>query len=109
MTRRTAFDPLLEPLRCFFKVGKELLVSESLAPLGNNSSDAIPNAIKLSAGFKEQVFVQQAMVKVSTGLLPVAEDHHYQGSIFRARRCDAHGVLKCIHEIITEIPVACLA
>src|SRR6202158_3526517 len=109
MTGRAAFDPRFIAARGCFQICEELLIREPLATLRHDALDELPDAEKLAAGLKEQVFVQKTAVEARAGLIPVAENHHRQRAIFRSRRRDTHGVIESFHVVVLEEPIACLA
>src|SRR5438128_1460867 len=90
-------------------MGEEKLVGEALAALRDNRSDAVPDAEELTAGFEEEVFVEQAMIEECTGLVPIADHHHEGGACFGSRCGKAHAVVQVVGEVVLEEPVACLA
>src|SRR5262249_31036406 len=101
--------PSLVALCCLLEVRKHLLAFEVFAKRRNDWLDSLPNAQEFAAGLKEKVFVQRAIIEQRASLFPIADDHAYVGSAFRAHRGDAHGVLEIVHDVIFGEPVASLA
>src|SRR6202043_1483925 len=108
MTGSPALAPHFEALRRLFQVRKELRIREHLAELRNYRLDALPYAKKLAAGFEEEVFVQQPIIEQRAGVLPIAEYLHSERAVFRARPGDTCGILDGLHEVVLEVPLACL-
>ena len=52
--------------------------------------------------------MEQAAVEQSASLIPIAQNHCHISSFLGARRSDAGGILNLFHEVVLEVPVACL-
>src|SRR5204862_4688769 len=52
---------------------------------------------------------EQTIVEQRAGLLPVAEHHHRERTIFGSGGRDSCGVIKIFHKVVLEEPVARLA
>jgi hypothetical protein len=109
MAGRAVFGPFLIALRGLFQVGAERLGNETLSECWYNRLDPLPDTEKLSAGFEEQVLVQQTIVEQSTGLLPVIDDHIGERGCFRTHWSNPHSVVKACHMIVLKKPVTRLA
>src|SRR5581483_8450236 len=108
LTRAALFRPSLKPLCSLFQVRQELLVFEPVPCLRNDGLYRFPHSEELAGGFKEQIFVQETVVEHRARLLPVAQHHHCQRTVFGSRPRDLHNVIELFHDVVLEEPIASL-
>src|SRR5581483_1927027 len=108
MTRRAGFNPLFIALRGLLEVRTEVLSNEPLPEGRDDGLNHLPHSEELSAGLKEQVFMQQTIVEQSASLFPVTDYHACEGPGLGAHGGDPLGVVDAGHVIVLEEPVACL-
>src|SRR5438132_9185653 len=109
MPWRAGFTPGLVALRGFLQVCEIAIHFETFPRLRDGGLRELPDPEELATGLKEEVFMQQAVVKQRAGLLPITEHHHRVRAIFGSRRGDSHRVVEILHEVILEEPIPCLA
>src|SRR5207237_7252306 len=66
----------------------------------------LTHAEKLSAGLKEKVLVQEAVIQQRARLLPLTHHHHPVCASFGSHRSNAHRVVQGIGEEVLEEPIA---
>src|ERR1700757_1060931 len=74
--RRSLFDPGLVAVCSLLEVGEEERVRVTAVALLHGRLDALPDEEELAIGFEEEVFMEESMVEVCAGLVPIADPHH---------------------------------